>query len=211
MKKRGGIWHGTFTKAVVGRGLVDRQDLVAPRRGRCDCGGGALAHRLEPLVARQHLDLARPRRRRSARSSAGSRLRASPDRPRRGRRDRSGRRPDRLVVGHDRLPRARHRDAASARTSSRILRTSLDPMRAMSSWYFSSTPSVSATSDGSSATASSSTSACAQSSVSATPGALNSSRRADRLHEGDDLARQPLAARPARGDARIASSRAASG
>ena len=45
----------------------------------------------------------------------------------------------------------------------------------MSSWYFSSTPSVSETIAGSSATSSSSISAVAQSIVSATPGTLNSS------------------------------------
>ena len=48
-------------------------------------------------------------------------------------------------------------------------------MRAMSSWYFSSTPIVSDTVSGSSATLSSSVSAPAQSIVSATPGTLNSS------------------------------------
>src|SRR5208282_4234351 len=60
-------------------------------------------------------------------------------------------------------------------TSSSSSLTLLPSSRAMSSWYLSSTPSVSETVAGSSATTSSSDSAAAQSSVSATPGDLNRS------------------------------------
>src|SRR5690606_7871665 len=64
---------------------------------------------------------------------------------------------------------------SSALTSSRMRRPSPCPMRAMSSWYFSSTPMVSEMVSGSSAILSNSVSAPAQSMVSATPGTLNRS------------------------------------
>src|ERR1700682_2565618 len=60
-------------------------------------------------------------------------------------------------------------------TSSSISLTLEPSSLAMSSWYFSSTPSVSDTVAGSSATTSSSDNAAAQSKVSATPGDLNRS------------------------------------
>ena len=102
-----------------------------------------------------------------------------------------------------------------AARSSRALSSSslalVPSMRAMSSWYFSSTPSVSETVAGSSATTSSSASAVAQSSVSATPGDLNRSCLAQRLHEMHDLLATAPCRCPAPWRARSSSSRSASG
>ena len=82
--------------------------------------------------------------------------------------------------------------------------------RSRSSWYLSSTPSVSATISGSSAYARRGRPGLAQSSVSATPGCLEQLPRAQALHERDHLAREPLGA-PGALRRRIASSRSKSG
>src|SRR5580692_9207867 len=82
---------------------------------------------------------------------------------------------------HPTLPRKREREknysaARSSDFTSSSSSLTLEPSSlAMSSWYLSSTPSVSETVAGSSATTSSSDKAPAQSSVSATPGDLNKS------------------------------------
>ena len=152
--------------------LVEQREMLVPRhehRGerRAEVGAVVDADRLDRGQRVEHLA---PDRRGSP-APRSTRTKCSTF---------SARRP--RGSGIDAPADARARDAASqpdalapctsATSFAGRRRASIAPM---SSWYLSSTPSVSATVCGSSATRSSAISASAQSSVSATPGALNRS------------------------------------
>ena len=124
-----------------------------------------------------------------------------------GQRPAAGARPggqrQRSPVGRDRRSAACFASATSrAASAPRIL--------AMSSWYFSSAPSVSSTAAGSSSCASSADSAAAQSMVSATPGSLKVSALRSACTKATTWADRRSATPGAR-SFRMARSRAASG
>ena len=108
----------------------------------------------------------------------------------------------RAVGGCPRHGRARRDHGMMIKRPLALRRSAAPPPRrarlAMSSWYLSSTPSVSSTACASEfVLIEVGASAAAQSIVSATPGSLNRSIVAQPLHEGDHLGRQPLRQCPA--------------